>query len=118
MTTIDATVAELMRLATEYALAMEENCKYRVASFTQTAQYKAEQALKAALRTALTTAAGGDAKDAERYRWLMSNCGFGTSKNGTTELNVCFYVCEPDNIGDLDAAIDAAIQQSKKHNHE
>jgi hypothetical protein len=49
-------------------------------------------------------------KDAERYRWLMNNCGFGMNRNGVHELTTVFYENQPDNIGDLDAAIDAALQ--------
>lgn len=51
--------------------------------------------------------------DAERYQWLMNNCGFGIRRNGTIELSVAFYKNEPDNIGDMSAAIDAAILTRK-----
>jgi hypothetical protein len=51
--------------------------------------------------------------DADRYRWIVDNCGFGTKLNGATELNCFFYDVCPDNMGDLDAAISAAMKDTK-----
>ena len=52
--------------------------------------------------------------DAARYRWLKNNCGFGIRRNGVYELTVAFYKLQPDYIGDLDTAIDKAIQGETK----
>lgn len=46
--------------------------------------------------------------DAERYRWLIDNCGFGIRRNGVHELTVAFLIKQPNNISDLNDAIDAA----------
>ena len=48
-------------------------------------------------------------KDAARYRWLLEKSGFGIRRNGVTELTVAFYEIQPDNIGQLSFAIDAAM---------
>ena len=48
-------------------------------------------------------------KDADRYRWLLEKSGFGIRRNGVTELTVAFYEIQPDNIGQLSFAIDAAM---------
>jgi len=53
-------------------------------------------------------------KDAERYLWLMSHAGFGVRRNQVVELSVAFAELQPGCICDLDAAIDAAIQQAKE----
>ena len=53
----------------------------------------------------------GMALDAKRYRWLMANCGFGIRKNQVTELSIMLYSL-PNHIGELDAAIDAAMLAS------
>lgn len=51
--------------------------------------------------------------DAERYRWLLDNCGFGIRKNQVTELSV-MLLSLPNNINDLSAAIDAARHEPTK----
>lgn len=115
MSTIDETVAGLMGLATEYAMAMEENCKYRCASFTQVAEYRARQELETALRLALSQS-GQDAQDAARYRWLraqhweQNTLAVVLRPKDNTKLG-CFL---PFDIL-LDQAIEAAIQSKGKH---
>lgn len=52
--------------------------------------------------------------DAQRYRWLKANCGFGIRKNGVHELTIAFHRVRPDCIHQLDCAIDTAM----KTNHE
>ena len=48
--------------------------------------------------------------DAERYRFLKANCGFGIRRNGVTELTIAFNTAIPDYLQQLDAAIDAAMK--------
>lgn len=61
-------------------------------------------------RAALLAEVDRVSKDAERYRWLLNSCGFSERLNGATELNCFFYKDRPCDIGDLDAAIDAAMK--------
>lgn len=46
-------------------------------------------------------------KDADRYAWLIDQCGFGIRRNGVIELSACFSVLQPDHIKQLGEAIDA-----------
>jgi len=53
-------------------------------------------------------------KDAQRYRWLMSNCGF-ESEGRVTELRLVFEKrYRPDRFTDLQPAIDAAMKESSQ----
>lgn len=91
------------------AVARDMHPDYRSASCDDVARRVDECISLRAERDALRESVERTKTDAERYRWLKVNAGFGIRQNQVTELSVMLYAL-PNHMGELDAAIDAAMK--------
>ena len=54
-----------------------------------------------------------ESTDAERYQFLVQNCGYEITKNGRGKLVLPERVTAPDYLGKLSAAIDSTLIEDR-----